>query len=565
MLTRKKFSLRNFNYLFVCGIIVHLLSSCSENSPSPENSVVPLVFANNENHESISDTAGTNLAMGYTMHRFTASDGLMDNNVLALTQDSSGYLWICNGQGLSRYDGSSFSNLRPEREYHPMTSVGSFGGIKLTALPNGEICYQTDKGIVSILNENFSVNRADGFVSCIGKLHGLGAYVFRNGHVDRWSNVWYNESCSKMLYCLHPHGSDSIVLSKDKKQDVFPYFIDVTGNFWIQDSAGLYRFNGSSFDSINLITTTNFYHAYEDRQQNLWLISENDDLYCYTAAGQMEVISLSNEDGEYEGAINEDESGNVYIAFERGIRVYDNHLKETSFLGIKKTHHILKSKGILAFIADSSFSVLVGDNLISEIGKGKISGYVNDELIDLEGNIWLGTTSGLYRFSPSSATEIKINNANVAAFFNQEESYNKQRKFWRDMHTVRLIDTKGRVWFDCFLGLVMFDPKDKQIPYRQFGDINKYVLEMRQGHYQRGWGTERNGFYLIEDKDSAIWIAYDGYLNSALSNIHSDDVYKGGLWRYDNNDGAKRIKANCGTNGIREGFAVQKISIGSQG
>jgi len=39
---------------------------------------------------------------------FSAADGLSDNNISAIAQDSSGYMWVATSRGLNRYDGKKF-------------------------------------------------------------------------------------------------------------------------------------------------------------------------------------------------------------------------------------------------------------------------------------------------------------------------------------------------------------------------------------------------------------------------------------------------------------------------
>jgi hypothetical protein len=41
----------------------------------------------------------------------TTADGLVDNRVYAILEDSSGFLWFATQAGVSRYDGEKFSNF----------------------------------------------------------------------------------------------------------------------------------------------------------------------------------------------------------------------------------------------------------------------------------------------------------------------------------------------------------------------------------------------------------------------------------------------------------------------
>lgn len=46
--------------------------------------------------------------------RMRTSDGLPNNSVRYIYQDSKGFLWLATLNGLSRYDGNSFLTFRPE-------------------------------------------------------------------------------------------------------------------------------------------------------------------------------------------------------------------------------------------------------------------------------------------------------------------------------------------------------------------------------------------------------------------------------------------------------------------
>lgn len=48
----------------------------------------------------------------FTVEQFTTSDGLVNNTVRCIMQDSKGRLWLGTSNGLSRYDGCVFVNYR---------------------------------------------------------------------------------------------------------------------------------------------------------------------------------------------------------------------------------------------------------------------------------------------------------------------------------------------------------------------------------------------------------------------------------------------------------------------
>jgi len=56
--------------------------------------------------------AGSALSQNLSLQTYGINEGLVSNDVLALGQDSRGYLWIATAEGVSRYDGRSFEDYR---------------------------------------------------------------------------------------------------------------------------------------------------------------------------------------------------------------------------------------------------------------------------------------------------------------------------------------------------------------------------------------------------------------------------------------------------------------------
>src|SRR5215216_6401443 len=50
------------------------------------------------------------LAEQLPIKTYTTADGLVNDEVRRVFQDSHGFLWFCTGEGLSRFDGYKFTN-----------------------------------------------------------------------------------------------------------------------------------------------------------------------------------------------------------------------------------------------------------------------------------------------------------------------------------------------------------------------------------------------------------------------------------------------------------------------
>ena len=55
------------------------------------------------------------IAASTSIKHFTESDGLPQSLITCVIQDSKGYIWISSWNGLSRYDGYSFSNFKARK------------------------------------------------------------------------------------------------------------------------------------------------------------------------------------------------------------------------------------------------------------------------------------------------------------------------------------------------------------------------------------------------------------------------------------------------------------------
>src|SRR5271156_1756272 len=73
---------------------------------------------------------------------YTTADGLASNRVNKIVQDSHGYLWFCTQDGLSRFDGYSFTSYGPQHGL-PVGSVND-----LLEMQTGEYWVATSVGLV---------------------------------------------------------------------------------------------------------------------------------------------------------------------------------------------------------------------------------------------------------------------------------------------------------------------------------------------------------------------------------------------------------------------------------
>ena len=179
---------------------------------------------------------------------FTTADGLANNAVNRIVHDSRGYLWFCTREGLSRFDGHSF------------TTYGIDEG-----LPSADIndLLETKQGIYWIATSRGLV-----------RFDPLGAPVLATGSRPGVS-----------MFSTFLPGADA------RTHDVMSLLLDRAGTLWVGTGLGLYQLRESSgvpsFSTPLDLTSSEVTAMTEDRTGALW-VGTGNGLYRRLASGQIE-------------------------------------------------------------------------------------------------------------------------------------------------------------------------------------------------------------------------------------------------------------------------------------
>ncbi|QEH43576.1 two-component regulator propeller domain-containing protein [Chitinophaga sp. XS-30] len=146
---------------------------------------------------------------GETFQHFTTREGLANNMVMSIYEDTGGNIWF-GGNGLSRYDGKSFQNFTTK-----------------DGLPNN-----STRAIIEDKTGKLWIATLDGPCFYDGKAF----TVLKDKDGKAFKNVW------------------SVI--EDKK-----------GNIWFGDNNGLWRYDGSTFTKVS---QKGAYAIIEDKNGNIW-------------------------------------------------------------------------------------------------------------------------------------------------------------------------------------------------------------------------------------------------------------------------------------------------------
>jgi ligand-binding sensor domain-containing protein/putative methionine-R-sulfoxide reductase with GAF domain len=227
----------------------------------------------------------------YFFRHITQSDGLLHNQVLSITQDGKGFIWIATLNGLQRYDGSHFIYY-PEMLSNP--AEGLTAGAEMYADKKNKLLWITNYTNIEKMQlgkNHFTVYDQERLLK--DSSFTFSSYIGINN--EKWllsRNIGYQyDSASKKNVIYHTN-----ILPENTHKTSF-MATDSTGNTWVATGTQLYLFDkknkGVYSDNFNplhhpllqplLCGTERKYIRFImiDSRQNIWITTWGDMLFKY--------------------------------------------------------------------------------------------------------------------------------------------------------------------------------------------------------------------------------------------------------------------------------------------
>ncbi len=339
-----------------------------------------------------------------TFETYTMSDGLSNNTITAIFQDSKGFIWIGTPSGLNRFDGRTFVLFKHDPLNRNSISSNSINGINEDK--KGNIWIATDYGL-NVYNPNngrFKVYlRDEKNVNTIRNNN-----VF-NVFVDSKGIVWIKTL--RFLEKLDPR--NNIVKHYEHYFDIFnsnpehvnyPIFEDSQGLIWVATNDGLNYFDTefeqfvrfeSNDKSSTALPNNQVRCIYENKHHELWIGTSNG--FCRFNRIKKTFESYyylgSNRGKNIVNGIVEDDNNNLWLATEQyGLVKFDLTRKEYTFFKQNgQTKNTVANNNVYRIISDQSGILWIGTRSgLSKIDskKRKFNLYRNELFSDykLQGN-----------------------------------------------------------------------------------------------------------------------------------------------------------------------------------
>jgi ligand-binding sensor domain-containing protein/two-component sensor histidine kinase len=383
----------------------------------------------------------------YTVTTWNENDGLPAGRIRAIAQDSDGYLWLGTDAGLVRFDGVRFDAWR------------SLGGTRLPFGAVSAILNARDGALWIGVSGATPLGRVkDGKLSLYGERDGLGG---------------------------------SYVLS---------LLEDSNGIMWAGTFQGLFRRQGSGWQRVTSdqgLGEGSVLALYEDREKRVWVATQNAVYRKQSAHDRFEQVDVITISSNVWQNFSEDASGRVWISdFSEGFRTPGRALP-------RPAHQVRRGWGV-DLLHDHRGDLWVGTQGqglwrirdghdgtpstvdVVSVEDGLASNAVHSLLEDREGNIWLGTMSGLQRLTPHRVTPVK------------------------HLAIPRVVEMTpdGSVWVGTAAGLVRFSSAGRRVYTQADGLPGTVVLALHADRRGDLWvSSERGVARFSQERFSPVLVA----------------------------------------------------------
>lgn len=499
-------------------------------------------------------------------NNYTISDGLTDNIIHCIFQDSRGWIWAGTSFGVIRFDGYKFEKFDLDN-----TESKILGKSLVRAI------FEDRNGIIWIASESqgvFVYDRSKNSLEQIkgkGSLSGLSNNSIWDIVEDEQGIIWIAtengldayDPQTKKFQVFHHHAGQKGSLSDNYTRKLL---IDNKGVLWVGTDVGLDRYDAVSGTFhhfrkrvIKDERENQVWEIFQDRNRRIWIGTYLGGLkYLDPATSRLVDVSFDtkNERATTVRAIVEDKEGDLWVGTRGGLFTLNKnykviaHYEHDDLDDFSLTHN-----SVLELFIDRKSDLWVGTrdgisylnfdkqafgNISAEQEEGK--GLKNSEVYalweDKNDRIWIGTESGGVNIYDKNTRKITYltrdngltnncikailpdNNGNVLIgnFLGGLNQYNiktgKVRHYLNDPNDNTSIssnsvwaitrDHSGRIWVGTDLGIDEFDPETGK--FTHFGQkFNATLVVMIYADSQgRLWMFSDNNTLIMVDKQGNV-------------------------------------------------------------
>jgi ligand-binding sensor domain-containing protein/serine phosphatase RsbU (regulator of sigma subunit) len=374
-------------------------------------------------------------AQKYFFDNYSNKQGLSEQKVYKLFQDSKDFIWLGTANGLSRFDGKKFENFTTSNN---LASGGvqcivedSLGYIWFGHKNGGGISRYNGRTFEQVTFDSLKIT---GDITSIKQIK---------------DKIWFTSTTDGAIKTDFPVTDIKRIKAKQYRgkeglsDQVYGTNLNREGSFICVADVGLRKFipGENKFENYRMPHLTTYFTVtslIEDRKGNLWFGTYNGGIYKYIMSeSRMEVIDLPKKGipSNFVYCLTEDRKGRIWVGtFGGGIAVFEGD-------SVRKfnVENGLKASKIYDIIEDVEGNMLIADqdNGLT-IFKGDAFETINEKEIlpnpnvnaiyqDVSGSVWFGTNAGITRYYPDSEKKALFYNRKNNSLFEDIRFFREDR------------------------------------------------------------------------------------------------------------------------------------------
>lgn len=440
---------------------------------------------------------------------YTVLDGLAENKVIAITQDSNGALWFGTYSGVSRYDGKEFVTFTRED--------GLAGGMvrAIYSDPDGTMWFGTNSGVSRYSGGKFDkpLTVEDGLPNdMVGVIHrapdgalwfGTGWWTVMGGGISRYDGKQFENFSVKDGLA---HGT------------IWSIYSDPDGAMWIGTNGGICQYNNGEFISFTSITRAPIRAIHRSPDGAVWFGIGRLGILRY-CNGQFEPFDdASGLIGNSAEFIGGDADGIIWFGRDRGLSRYDgecfvNFTHQDGFTDERVNVTYIDSDGILWVGTDGGGIFQYDEKTFLNLTAkdGLANSCVYDTYRDPEGALWFGCRDSVSRYDEGVFS-----------------SFSKRDGLTDSIHSIART-TNGTMWFGSLeRGVFIYDGNKFRNLTDTDGLADNEVEAILAAPDNVVWIGTRTGLSSYDDGKITNFTEKDGLPHRWITGLDSES--DGTLW-----------------------------------
>ncbi|MBP0905224.1 two-component regulator propeller domain-containing protein [Mariniflexile gromovii] len=474
----------------------------------------------------------TSITKQFSFKTLSINDGLSQNSVISIAQDSIGYLWLATQDGLNKYDGRYFIHYDKQFEDITRSTFSKLGKVYIDK--QNRLWIITHSGKLELYQ-----NKTDNFRHI--KLPYAASSIFQDKKLNTYIGLYDNG-----LLKIDAKTKDTIQVFKPEDRFITVYdYIEIENDLMIAATNNVFKIYGdNSYEKLQTNKSSNINFSALEKNTNgaVWLGTYGNGLFLKSPSSE-EFKKYNNTNLPDNLNIEDllvDKKDRLWIAtYGNGVYLIDNKTnKITNFKANKNNPFAIHYNDMLSLYEDISGVIWFGsdgtgasyydEHLVkfNILTNNQVPKSVNVDMVrslttDAHQNLWIGTSGkGLTYFDVSAETYKTFTTDNSKISSNRIISLNySNNELWigHQANGLNIMDASGN--FKAYPELENFtiwritdeSPTQKWLCTELYGillfDKNKGII--KEYNKNNSGLTSNNIKTLIKSDDGTVWIGTD--------------------------------------------------------